>query len=68
MPGERFKTCLEDKCLWKYFRINFFKLGFTPCKAEQPLQGMELKEKEKEKDENHIGELFIKNPKINCVY
>ena len=23
----------------------FFKLGFTPCKAEQPLQGMELQEK-----------------------
>ena len=23
----------------------FLKLGFTPCKAEQPLQGMELQEK-----------------------
>ena len=23
-----------------------FLLGFTPCKAEQPLQGMELQEKE----------------------
>ena len=22
--------------------LFFFKLGFTPCKAEQPLQGMEL--------------------------
>ena len=28
----------------------FFKLGFTPCKAEQPLQGMELQEKEVQKD------------------
>ena len=28
----------------------FFKLGFTPCKAEQPLQGMELQEKEAQKD------------------
>ena len=28
----------------------FFKLGFTPCKAEQPLQGMELQEKEAPKD------------------
>ena len=28
----------------------FFKLGFTPCKAEQPLQGMELQEKETLKD------------------
>ena len=26
--------------------LFFFKLGFTPCKAEQPLKGMELKEKE----------------------
>ena len=24
----------------------FFKLRFTPCKAEQPLQSMELQEKE----------------------
>ena len=28
----------------------FFQLGFTPCKAEQPLQGMELPEKEAQKD------------------
>ena len=28
----------------------FFKLEFTPCKAEQPLQGMELQEKEIQKD------------------
>ena len=26
--------------------IFFIKLGFTPCKAEQPLQGKELQEKE----------------------
>ena len=31
----------------KYF---FLKLEFTPCKAEQPLQGMELQEKETKKD------------------
>ena len=24
----------------------FWNLGFTPCKAKQPLQGMELEEKE----------------------
>ena len=31
---------------WLYTYIHlFFKLGFTPCKAEQPLQGMELQEK-----------------------
>ena len=32
----------------------FLKLGFTPWKAEQPLQAMELQEKEEEKDEKHI--------------
>ena len=32
-------------------RLNFFKkLGFTSCKAEQPLPNMELKEKEGQKD------------------
>ena len=29
---------------------HFLKLGFTSCKAEQPLQGMELQEKEAQKD------------------
>ena len=28
----------------------FFELGFTPCKDEQPQQGMELQEKETHKD------------------
>ena len=28
----------------------FLKLGFTPCKAEQPLQGMKLQEKKAQKD------------------
>ena len=30
--------------------ILFFKIGFTPSKAEQSLQGMELQEKEVQKD------------------
>ena len=30
--------------------IFFVKLGFTPCKGEQPLQGMELQEKKAQKD------------------
>ena len=34
----------------KACRGFFLKLGFTPCKAEQPLQGMELQEKETQKD------------------
>ena len=27
-------------------------MGFTPCKAEEPLLGMELQEKEAQKDYN----------------
>ena len=30
--------------------LIFFKLGFTPCKAEQPLRDMELQGKEAQKD------------------
>ena len=38
--------------LLSQFQLTFFflKLGFTPCNAEQPLQGMELQEKEPQKD------------------
>ena len=38
----------------------FSKLRFTPCKAEQPLRGIELKEKET-KRLKHTGNRFIKN-------
>ena len=34
----------------KHCYFTFFKLGFTPCKAEKPQQGMELQEKEAQKD------------------
>ena len=30
--------------------VIFFLLRFTPCKAKQPLQGIELQEKETQKD------------------
>ena len=30
--------------------VLFFPLAFTPCKAEQPLQVMQLQEKEAQKD------------------
>ena len=30
--------------------MNIFKTGIHPCKAEQSLQGMELQEKEAQKD------------------
>ena len=31
---------------------TFFKLGFTPCKAEQSPEGLELQEKEADKDQS----------------
>ena len=34
-------------------------LGFTPCKAEQPLQDMKLQEKDNEK--KHVEVLFKNN-------
>ena len=40
---------IKSKGGGKFFQ-GFFKLGFIPCKAEQPLQGMELQEKEAQKD------------------
>ena len=30
--------------------VAFLKLGFSTCKAEEPLQGMELQEKKVQKD------------------
>ena len=32
------------------FNSIFYWLGFTPCKPEQPQRGMELQEKEAQKD------------------
>ena len=31
------------------FLLFFFLLGFTPCKVEQPLRGLELQEKKQKK-------------------
>ena len=36
--------------LYKQLIYNLFQLGFTPCKAKQSLRGMELQEKEAQKD------------------
>ena len=44
---EYHKRLMKVHCAKREF---FFKLGFTPCKAEQSLQGMELQEKESQKD------------------
>ena len=46
----QFCTTVQFKKRKKHPSRSFFKLGFTPCKAEQPLQGIELQEKEVRKD------------------
>ena len=66
-----------------YFRVNlkmkkptlfscfawtvFFKLRFTSCKAEQPLPGMELQEKEAQKILQDTENLFRKNLQLKDV-
>ena len=36
-----------DQHIWRVSCLKtFFLIGFTQCKAEQPLQGMKLQEKE----------------------
>ena len=47
---------------------NFSKLGFTPCKTEQPLQGMEFKGKKSTKRLKHTGNLFRKNLYVNSRF
>ena len=39
-------TFRKPSFLWIRRNVDFFWLGFTPCKVEQPLLGMELQEKE----------------------
>ena len=50
--GIKFVGEISNKLPNGLFGINafFFKLACTPCKAEQPLQGMELQEKKAQKD------------------
>ena len=45
---------------------NFLKVGFFPCKVEQPLRCMELQEKETQRLK-HIGNLFRKNLQFKDV-
>ena len=45
-------------------RNSFLILGFTPCKVEQLLQSMELKESKENQDESHTKKLIKKPPKI----
>ena len=57
---------LETSAHYHYITsLTFFKkLGFNPCKAVQPLRGMELQEKtNKQKDKKDLGKLFRTSPK-----
>ena len=45
----------------------FFKLGFTPCKTEQPLRGTELQEKKAQKRLQDTENLFRKNLQLKDV-
>ena len=47
---------------WEFFFLWFW---FTPCKAEQPLRGMELQEKEAQQDYSRL--LFRKNLQLKHV-
>ena len=40
----------DDSILVWWLYVSFKQNRLTPCKAEQPLQGMELQEKEVQKD------------------
>ena len=42
--------CYPSKWQSNKSKSVFLKLGFTLCKTEQPLQGMELQEREAQKD------------------
>ena len=59
-PGHNFFLPSTLGVVYKYKKIDilFLKLGFTPCKAEQPLQGMEIQEKEAQKDYT-IQEIYL---------
>ena len=43
------------------------KMGFTPCKAEQPLRGMELQENKHKKRLQDTENLFRKNLQLKDV-
>ena len=62
-----FGTCLPHVFKLHLTPLSDFKLRFTPCKAKQPLRGMEFQEKE-EKDDKDIGKLFRKHLKKKGVY
>ena len=53
----------------QFFFCFFFKLGFTPCKAVQPLRGMELQERKKKAQKRLLDteNLFRNNLQLKDV-
>ena len=60
---------LEDTGVSKLFFFFFFKLGFSPCKADQPLKVMALQEKEAQSTKRlkHRGNLIRKKLQLTGV-
>ena len=58
---------MGDNVIKRLYLWLFFKLGFTPYKAEQPLQGMELKEKKQKKRLQDTENLSRKNLQLKDV-
>ena len=55
---------LQKAAIWIFInRQDFFKLGFTLCKAEQPLQDMDLQKKHKKI--KAYRKSFYKEPTVN---
>ena len=58
---------MGDNVIRRLYLWLFFKLGFTPYKAEQPLQGIELQEKKYKKRLQHTENLFRKKLQLKDV-
>lgn len=57
--------------MWIFLMFfSFFKLEFTPCKAEceWPLKGIQLQETQEQKGEMYLGKLLKQNPKKEGAY
>ena len=50
-----------------YICIYFFKLGFTPCKTEQPPQGMKLQDKKHERIKAYRKSLLKETTVNRCL-
>ena len=63
----RSKHLLKSWRIIEFYLLIFLKFWFTPCKAGQLLQVIELQEKEEDRIEKNIEKLFGKDPKMKGV-